>query len=67
MFNSLMIEGILIYGVVYGLLGNVLTRQVANNTGKVVLWIILFVMTFPGFFLWLVFWSGVGAAFSTNP
>jgi hypothetical protein len=67
MFNSLMIEGFIIYAVLYGLLGYAVTRRYRATVQKVVFLILLFLLTFPGFLLCLVFWSGVISAFSSEP
>jgi hypothetical protein len=62
-----MIEGFVIYAVIYGLISYATSRRYPAMGQKIVLWIVLFVFTFPGFILALVFWSGLISAFSDNP
>lgn len=66
MFNSLMTEGFIIYAALYGLIGYLGTRGAASNGRKVVIWIVLFVFTFPGFLITLFFWSSLISAFSDS-
>lgn len=67
MFNSLMIEGFIIYAVLYGLIGYLGTRGAITTKHKVVIWIGVFVVTFPGFLITLFFWTSLISAFSDHP
>jgi hypothetical protein len=62
-----MIEGFLIYAAVVGLAGYFVTRRAPTIGRKLIVWAILLLMTFPGFYLTLVFWSSIISAFSDGP
>jgi len=62
-----MIEGFLIYGCIIGLAGYFLTRKAPTIGRKLIIWGILLLMTFPGCYLALLFWSSIISPFRDNP
>jgi predicted small integral membrane protein len=67
MFETLVIESLVIYLVIVGVICYFMTRQVPSTGRKILIWIIFFICTFPGYFLWMIVWSALIGGLSEAP
>jgi hypothetical protein len=59
MFDKLMIQSLLIYAILIGLIGYALTKQCPTIGKKIALWLLLIVLSFPGYFFWSLLFSAI--------
>ena len=67
MFNQLVIEGLLIYAAIVGLIGYSLSRQAPTTGRKIAVWLLLIILSFPGAFFWIIIWSAIIGALADSP
>lgn len=67
MFSRYFIEGLLIYATIFALVGYSLTRECPTPGKKIALWLIFLILSFPGFFFWMLIWSIIIGALADSP
>jgi hypothetical protein len=65
MMNSLLVESATIYAIIYVLACYAFSKQYPTKVQKVAIWVLVFALTFPGFVIVAVFWSGIISAVSS--